>query len=267
MNKQDKGEGRRGIEWATYTWNPVGGCKHACRWQMPDGSMAICYAETVAEGVAHHAYPNGFQAHYWKPQLLDEPLKLQVPARIFLDSMADLMGHWVPVEQIQSVLDVCRQAHWHTFQLLTKNAPRLSQFTFPDNVWVGVSMPPTEMFGKKLGQNQQEAYIRRALDILGGLKFNTRWMSFEPLSFNVADILSEYDALPLEWAVIGAASNGKTLYQPKPQWVNELHWVLGRHHIPVFHKGNLDWRPHREEFPGDAAREIKSEPPEQLSLF
>lgn len=32
MNKQDKGNGRRGIEWTEYTWNPVGGCQHGCRW-------------------------------------------------------------------------------------------------------------------------------------------------------------------------------------------------------------------------------------------
>lgn len=265
MNKQDDGKGKRGIEWTDFTWNPVGGCQHACRWTMPDGSTAICYAEAVAEGVARSAYPDGFQAHYWKPHLLDEPLKLQTPARIFLDSMADLMGHWVEGRQIQAVLDVCRKAHWHTFQLLTKNAPRLAGFEFPDNVWVGVSMPPSEMFGKSLAQHQQVAYIEKAMTILEHVKAKTRWMSFEPLSWNVAEILAEYRRPPLEWAVIGAASNGKTLYQPKAHWVEGLEAVLGRQSIPIFHKGNLDWQPHREEFPYEKAEPIPAM--RQMELF
>ena len=45
MNKQDKGNGKRGIEWTDYTWNPVGGCRHGCRWEMPDGAIALCCFE------------------------------------------------------------------------------------------------------------------------------------------------------------------------------------------------------------------------------
>lgn len=268
MNKQANKNGGRGIEWADYTWNPVGGCHHACRWSMPDGSTAVCYAETVAENVARAAYPDGFKAHYWKPQLLNEPLNLKTPAKIFLDSMSDLMGHWVPDSQIEAVLDVCRQASWHTFQLLTKNAPRLLQFNFPNNVWVGVSMPPTEMFGKPLQHHQQEHYMRRALDVLGQVDVPVCWMSFEPLSWDVSEIVARYSESNLAWAVIGAASNGKTLYQPKAQWVTNLHRVLDRRGVAVFHKGNLDWQPHREEFPTmPTVDQAPPETSEQMSLF
>lgn len=38
MNKQYTSPAKRGIEWTDYTWNPVGGCQHKCRWQMPDHS-------------------------------------------------------------------------------------------------------------------------------------------------------------------------------------------------------------------------------------
>src|SRR5215475_12381476 len=127
MNKQVKGKGKRGIEWTDYTWNPVGGCQHGCRWQMPDDSIAECYAETVAERVAQNSYPYGFEYHYWRPEALDEPMALAKPSRIFLDSMSDLMGIWVEPWQVQQVLDTCEKAHWHTFQLLTKNAPRLKK--------------------------------------------------------------------------------------------------------------------------------------------
>ncbi len=43
--------GGRGIEWCIETRNAIGGCMHECRWQMPDGSVAICYAEQFAERV------------------------------------------------------------------------------------------------------------------------------------------------------------------------------------------------------------------------
>lgn len=266
MNRQGDGKGKRGIEWTDYTWNPVGGCQHACRWIMPDSSIAKCYAETVAEGVARAAYPDGFKAHYWRPDALNEPRGLVVPSRIFMDSMSDLMGHWVPNEQIEAVLDTCRKAPQHTFQLLTKNAPRLLQFTFPPNVWVGVSMPPTEMFGKPLTFHQQEHYMRRALDVLGKVDVPVRWMSFEPLSWDVSEIVARYSESNLAWAVIGAASNGRTLYQPKAQWVTNLHRVLDRRGVPIFHKGNLNWQPHREEFP-DSPNAVEAQPAKQMELF
>jgi protein gp37 len=246
MNKQSKSPTKRGIEWTDYTWNPVGGCQHGCRWIMPDGSIAECYAETVAERVAQAAYPLGFEYHYWRPEQLKKPLMVTNPSRIFLDSMSDLMGHWVPDEQVEQVLEICRQAHWHSFQLLTKNAPRLKQFDFPSNVWVGVSAPPSIMFGKPLSLLQQSRMLDRMLDVLHQVDVPIRWMSIEPLSFDIAPLLVNSD---LQWAVIGAATNGPKTYQPKPEWVENVLDVLDAQCTKIFLKGNLRWTPWREEFP------------------
>lgn len=248
MNKQYKSPDSRGIEWTDYTWNPVAGCRHACRWTMPDGSVAICYAETVAERVAGSAYPNGFTHHYWHPKRLNEPLGLKEPAKIFMDSMSDLMGHWVPDEQIKEVLQICERTPQHSYQLLTKNAPRLTQFKFPKNVWVGVSAPPSFMMGKPLTYDQQVRMVQRQLAILRNVDAKIRWMSIEPLSFDIAPLLVDRHA-PLEWVVIGAATNGNKVYQPDPEWTeNVLIWADGNN-CPVFFKGNLKWEVWREEFP------------------
>ena len=246
MNKQAKGGTRRGIEWTDYTWNPVGGCQHRCRWTMPDGSIAKCYAEVVAERVAQAAYPHGFEQHYWRPDSLEEPLRVKTPSRIFLDSMSDLMGHWVPREQILAVLDICSRAPWNQFQLLTKNAPRLREFTFPPNVWVGVSAPPTSMFGKSLTYAQQQRMVETMMAVLHDVSVPVRWMSIEPLSFDIAPLLVNS---PLEWAVIGAASNGAKTYQPQAVWVENVLGVFGSQNTRVFFKGNLQWQSWREEFP------------------
>ena len=84
MNAQEKTrDGKvvgRGIQWTDYTFNPVAGCFHRCRWTMPDGSVAICYAEEIAKKFTT-GYPLGFEHHYWRPQNLTEPLKLKDPAK------------------------------------------------------------------------------------------------------------------------------------------------------------------------------------------
>lgn len=220
--------------------------------------MAICYAEAVAERVARDSYPDGFAHHYWRPEVLEEPLKLQKPSRIFLDSMSDLMGNWVPEKQILRVLEICEQAKQHSFQLLTKNAPRLLQFKFPANVWVGVSAPPGIFMGKRLSHEQQVSMVKRQVDVLRQVDVAIRWMSIEPLSFNIAQLL---DSSNLQWAVIGAATNGSKAYQPKEEWVVNVLKVLDAQDTKVFFKGNLDW-------PEDAWREDFPETtPEQLVLL
>jgi len=252
-----------GIEWTRirrgeirlpgYTWNVEAGCKHGCRWRMPSGKIAICYAESVAERVASAAYPNGFEHHYFHPDRLEEPLRLKTPAGIFLDSMSDLMGAWIPEDEIKQVLDVCARAHWHTFQLLTKNAPRLLNFQFPDNVWVGASSPPDFMFGKELSRKQQTAMLVRTLTILSLVKVPVRWVSFEPLSYDVSETVKQFPGA-IQWSVIGAASDGRLLYPPAELDLLHLLDVLDAQNVRVFYKGNLRSLPlaakhWREEFP------------------
>jgi protein gp37 len=257
MNRQYKSDSKRGIEWTDYTWNPIGGCQHECRWKMPDGTVAVCYAEAVAERVATGAYSQGFAHHYWRPEALEEPLKLKKPSRIFLDSMSDLMGHWVPEEQIKQVLGICRQAPQHSFQLLTKNAPRLTQFEFPSNVWVGVSAPPSFYMGKALSYSQQVKMVNKQIEILRQVDVPIRWMSIEPLSFDIAPLLVDSN---LQWAVVGAATNGTKAYQPKPEWVTNVLNVLDEQNTSIFFKGNLVW-------PVEQWRENFPEPEPQLQLF
>lgn len=218
---------------------------------MPDGSIAECYAKTVAERVVKAFYPQGFEHHYWNPQKLVEPSQLKKPSRIFLDSMSDLMGSWIPEEQIKAVLDICRQSPKHHFQLLTKNAPQLLKFKdiLPPNVWVGVSAPPSFMFGKPLSLDQQHRMVERQLDVLRQLPSPIKWMSIEPLSFDIAPLLTNSG---LQWIVVGAASNGNITYQPERVWLDNLLNEMDRQGIKVFFKGNLSkdlvdrWR---EEMP------------------
>lgn len=257
-----------GIEWTHVfgpgtgrTWNVFGGCKHACEWEMPDGTVAGCYAKLVAERVAQEHYPQGFEAHYFHPKRLVEPARQKQPVGIFLDSMADAMGHWVDAAEIKQVLDVCRNTPQHIYFLLTKNAPRLLDFEFPDNVWTGVSSPPDWMFGKRLSRKQQEAMLHRTMKVLNEVKSKVRWISFEPLSWDCSDIIAEYPGV-LQWAVVGGASNGPREFPPSLTDLVRLLTVLDDQNVPTFYKGNLHTLPWasthwREDFPTSPTRAPK----------
>jgi protein gp37 len=255
MSLNPQGPGK--IEWTDFTFNPIQGCQHDCKWIATDGSMAQCYAMTMAQAYRSTTFmPQGFRHHYWHPDRLEEPLALKEPSRIFLDSFSDLMGHWVPDDQIERVIDVCRRASWHQFQVLTKNAPRLLKFTWPDNVWVGVSVPPSWMMGKKLSSNQKLAMLANSIHVLNRVEVPVRWLSVEPLSWNLGRFLK---SAHVQWMVIGAATNGAKVYQPDPEWVREVHQVAETMGARVFYKGNLKGNaaaePWREEYP-EERREV-----------
>lgn len=253
LNMQKKKNGSRGIEWTDATWNPGSGCLHGCRWTMPDGTQAICYAESIAERIAKNTYNEGFAHHYWKPEHLNSPKKVAAPLKIFVGSMWDIFGHWVPDEHVQAVLDVIQECPQHSFQLLTKNVIRAQRFDLPDNVWLGASMPPDTMWSKPLSLAQKERMLDKTLRSLGETMAQVKWISFEPLSWDVSAIVSRYPGV-LDWAVIGAASNGPKLYPPSEKHFVWLQNVLNYQGVKVFYKGNLqslttaamNWR---EEFP------------------
>lgn len=254
MNKQKTAKGR-GIEWTDYTHNPVSGCLHGCRWTMPDGKIAVCYAETIAERVAQAAYKDGFASHYWKPQLLNQPLNVKTPSRIFVGSMADVFGHWTPDDQIEAILDVARKADWHTFQFLTKNPVRALKFDIPGNCWIGASTPPDFMWGKALTPQVKAKMFRRTLDSLEQLwnRGAITWISAEPLSWDIAPALSERKRM-IDWIVVGAASDGRTYHPPNAAHFTGVLDVVNSWAVAVFYKGNLKSLPlaaekWREEFP------------------
>ncbi len=234
--------GGRGIEWTDETRNATGGCLHDCRWKMPDGAVAVCYAKTVAERVAQAAYPHGFEHHYFRPEALKALAAGDRPRLIFVDSMSDLFAANVPREHVLAVLAAMRKAPQHAYQSLTKAAPQLLKYAehLPPNLWVGVSSPPDWFLGKELSRAQQEAMLRRSLDVLAEVKEmagNLVWLSAEPVSWDLTAVIDR--AHPLDWVVVGAASDGRRCFQPDPGHVRRLLEVLDGANTPAFFKGNL----------------------------
>ncbi len=246
MNKQGhKDNPAGGIEWTHFfgpgtgwTANPVRGCKHECRWRMPDGTLAICYAERIAQKVIPEKFPRGFAELSFDESELRAIEARQEPCGIFLDSMSDLFGNQVPAAWIEATLATIRKCPQHVFFTLTKNARRLLDFgPYPANVLVGVSAPPTFMFGKELSQQQQAVWFHKALEWLNECDAPNRWVSLEPLSFDMGEILNWRGAF--HWVVIGAATNGPHKHQPR---LSDLKAALAATAgLPVFYKGNISY--------------------------
>jgi protein gp37 len=199
------------IEWTDFTWNPVTGCLHGCPY---------CYAM----GTARRFYPPeiGFSPHFW-PESIGEPGRRRKPAKIFVTSMGDLFGDWVPLNWWRSVFNVVNQCRLHTFQFLTKNPRRLKELNpWPDNCWVGVTATDQGMF---------DVAVRHLREVKAGTKF----VSAEPLLGHIR--MGKNPGL--DWLIIGAQT-GRRPIQPLNAWVDDL--VADAQHlgIKIFCKGNLE---------------------------
>jgi protein gp37 len=199
--------GTTAIEWTDATWNPVTGCTKI------SAGCDNCYAERFSErfrGVAGHPFEHGFDLTL-RPERLDQPLRWRKPRMIFVNSMSDLFHKGVPEEFIARVCDTMEQAHWHTFQVLTKRSSvmrnflrrRYSAHGAPAHIWFGVSV---EDGGKKSRiRHLQEAPAR------------VRFLSIEPLIGPVGRL----DLSGIAWVIVGGES-GPCARPLMPAWVREV---------------------------------------------
>lgn len=129
------------IEWTESTWNPVRGCSRVSE------GCRNCYAEEIAARFSGPGLPfEGFAKRVngdarWTgkveliPKKLIEPLSWKEPRMIFVNSMSDLFheDHLFNTggygsTAIAAVFGIMAEAHWHTFQILTKRTERALSF-------------------------------------------------------------------------------------------------------------------------------------------
>ena len=205
------------IEWTDSTWNPVTGCTKV------SPGCKHCYAETFAErwrGVSGHPYEQGFDLRMW-PERLHLPLSWKKPRMIFVNSMSDLFHEAVPAALISNIFGTMQEAHWHTFQILTKRADRLAEMAarlpWPINVWMGVSV-------------ESPRYVHR-IEHLRSVQAAVRFLSIEPL-------LAPIRSLPLadiDWVIVGGES-GPGARPMSPDWVREIRDSCVEKGVPFFFK-------------------------------
>ena len=206
-----------GIEWTEATWNPVTGCTKISL------GCNNCYAERMAHrlnAAGNANYANGFGLTLHE-HTLKIPLHWRKPRMIFVNSMGDLFHEDVPLEFIQKVFSVMRQASWHTYQVLTKRSSRVRELTqsidWPMNVWMGVSVENSD-------------YVFRIDDLRqtgGRIKF----LSLEPLLGS----LQHMNLKGIGWVIVGGESGPKARPMKK-NWVIDIKEQCHSAGIPFFFK-------------------------------
>ena len=205
------------IEWTESTWNPLTGCT-----KISPGCLN-CYAERMAkrlQAMGQPNYRNGFKLTI-HPDVLNKPLEWKKPQMIFVNSMSDLFHKDVPLEFIQQVFDVMNRASWHTFQVLTKRAERLSDLShllpWADNIWMGVTI-------------EEKTYNYRA-DHLRKTGASVKFLSLEPLIGSVTGL--KFDGI--DWVIAGGES-GPGARPADEEWVIEIRDECKRSGTPFFFK-------------------------------
>ena len=228
------------IDWCDASWNPVTGCLHDCKY---------CYARRIARrfsgGFGHFPpmshelseplkkngkvipYPFGFDPTLHKYRL-DEPKKWKRPRTIFVCSMADLFGEWVPEEYIESVFDACDAAPQHRYLFLTKNPHRYLELDdkglLPRKHWYGYS-----------ATTQSQLWKFKHADECPCIHL---FVSIEPILEPMSPGFCSH--VPADWVIIGAETgNRKGKVVPKKDWVMEIAEECEYSGIPVFMKESL----------------------------
>lgn len=248
------------IDWCTHTWNPVTGCRHGCEYcyarrlttrfkphgtERPildeDGESGIhddpysagCFdlsrpvrlADETGEYIRSSAYPKGF-APTFHAYTMEYPERRLIPSRVFVSSLGDLFGEWVPDRWIECVFDACRRAPQHTYLFLTKNPQRYCELAnagkLPreDNFWYGttVTSKGAPFFGDSI-------------------HYNT-FLSIEPLMEDLEAGIGSFGGV--RWIIVGAMTGpSRRKHQPKREWVENIVETAKLTRAAVFMKDNL----------------------------
>jgi protein gp37 len=210
------------IEWTDTTWNPVRGCT-----KISPGCQH-CYAETFAErfrGVPGHPYGQGFDPRT-VPEKLNEPLRWGKPRRVFVNSMSDLFHAEVSESYIADIAKVMCTADWHTYQVLTKRAARMSEMlqgvlgfaAVRSHIWWGVSV-----------EDRKHGLPR--IDDLRAAPAGVRFLSVEPL----LEDLGELNLDGINWVIVGGES-GPGARPMNPDWVRSVRDQCAASGVPFFFK-------------------------------
>ena len=191
------------IEWAETTWNPTTGCTKI------SSGCKNCYAERMSKRLQMMGIPkykNGFNLAT-HPDVLEEPYSWRNPRTVFVNSMSDLFHEKMPLNFIQDVFRVMNENPMHTFQILTKRADILLDYSqhvkWTKNIWMGVTV-----------EDQENTH---RVDKLRRVDANVKFLSIEPLIGEINNLnLSKID-----WVIVGGESGPKSR-EMKKEWAIKI---------------------------------------------
>lgn len=256
--------GKTKIDWCDQVLNPFVGCSKC------SPGCQSCYAEKFASMLANNRNFKIYKKYLdvvdgfgnWTGKISDLDLSCfdklpKKPSRVFVGSMTDLFHENVPYDYQMKVLDKIKEYPQHTFLLLTKRITRAQGqyinwdyfYSFPENVWLGVTVC-----------NQEEA--DKKIPVLLQIPAAKHFVSIEPM-LGPVDI-SEYavfcDACPrkgmaicvgkpgsgedkcvgLDWVMAGGET-GPNARPMSEKWVKSLRDQCLDTGMPFFFKSWGEW--------------------------
>lgn len=222
------------IDWAHVVINPITGCLFACPY---------CYGQGLANRFKQGDYKPAFH-----PERIDEFKAARVHGkRVFIDSVSDTFGPWIPAGWILDVLAMARSKDdgSNVFLFLTKNPRRYAEFAFRPSEWVGTTLDAGYDTSPAPPPNTER------LDALLACEHPNRFLSVEPFLPEVEvldgyrEMFSRIDRSRIKWIIVGL----KTPVRVKNPAIKDA-WALGVRRfmsdlrglfpgVPVFCKGSI----------------------------
>jgi len=192
-------------EWITHTWNPIKGCNYNC---------SYCYIKSRK----NYSLKPRFSEHEMKTYLGRERF-------IFVCSMADMFGGWIPGEQIERILMKCRGFDNH-YLFQSKNPGRFQHFLqlFPEKTILGTTI---ETNRKTRDISKAPSTKERAYD-MQNIRFDKE-VTIEPImDFDLHELILMIKDISPKFVAIGADSKGHNLHEPSSGKIKELTEELNR---------------------------------------
>lgn len=197
-------------------------------------------------------YPYSFDPTFHRYKL-DEPQRWKKPRTIFVCSMADLFGDWVPDKWIQQVFDACDKAPQHRYLFLTKNPKRYSDLYEKGIMPKGVKAW-NKYFGCTITKPTDEYFYN---NLYGNGIDHPGFLSIEPIMEDFDAVEIDKDEFGIKWIIVGAETgNRKGKVIPKREWIEHIAESCRKSNIPMFMKESLRGlmgADFRQEFPWEVS--------------
>ena len=190
--------------------------------------------------------PSGYRGkvkpypYYFSPTFhryrLGEPQSWKKPRNIFVCSMADLFGEWVPDAWIREVFEACEAAPQHRYLFLTKNGKRYKELYEKGIMPMGMHAW-NKWFGCTVEKETDEFFFN---NLYGNGIDHQGFLSIEPMLSDFEPGVIDQDATGIKWVIVGAETgNRKGKISPQKVWVEHIAQTCKASGIPLFMKGSL----------------------------
>ncbi len=211
------------IEWTDLTQNPIkekAGGNHC----VPISTgCKFCFASLLnsrgtrfgGNGRKFGVRPEGHPEMTLNVEMIQSWARMRKSKRIFVGSMTDIFGDWVPDHMIIALFDAMARATKQTFQILTKRPERMSEIVAEFLEWFGWSRMPENIWLGISAENQSVANDRYRW--LVHTSATVRFLSLEPLLGPID--LGHPDGI--DWIIIGGES-GPNARPLRVEWVEDI---------------------------------------------